>query len=154
MKTIASFQIDHTRLRPGVYVSRRDKVKDGYLTTFDVRLKRPNVEPAIHPNALHTIEHIIATYLRNSSFGEHVVYWGPMGCLTGCYFITNTAERIGPRDVAKLLKEAFSFLAAFEGEVPGARERECGNFRLHDLAMAKLEAAKFIKAKWRFEYPK
>ena len=84
---IASFQVDHTKIGPGIFVSRRDNVQGGFITTFDVRMKRPNVEPAIHANAMHTIEHIVATYLRNSSFKDHVVYWGPMGCLTGFYFI-------------------------------------------------------------------
>ena len=86
-RLIASFQVDHTRIGYGIFVSRRDVVNGAYVTTFDVRMKRPNAEPAIHANAMHTIEHVVATYLRNSSFKDHVVYWGPMGCLTGFYFL-------------------------------------------------------------------
>ena len=154
MKLIASFQVDHTRIVPGIYVSRRDRVQGGWITTFDIRMKRPNVEPAVHPNAMHTIEHIVATYLRNSDFKDHVVYWGPMGCLTGFYFITNTADEIQPKDIAKLIRDAYRYQAKYKGEVPGATAVNCGNYRLHDLAMAKWEAAEFLKRKWAFAYPK
>ena len=153
MKLIASFQVDHTRIVPGIYVSRRDRVQGGWITTFDVRMKRPNVEPAVHPNAMHTIEHIVATYLRSSKFKDHVVYWGPMGCLTGFYFITNTADEIQPKDIEKLIRAAFRHQANYKGEVPGATAVNCGNYRLHDLAMAKWEAAEFLKCKWKFTYP-
>ena len=154
MKLIPSFQIDHTRLKAGLYVSRRDELADGYLTTFDVRLKAPNREPALHPGAAHTMEHIIATYLRNSAFKDHVVYWGPMGCLTGFYFITRTAARIQPRDVEKLLRAAFQHQARFAGSIPGAKAAECGNYLLHDLPMAKLEARRFLATRWAKTYPK
>ena len=153
MKLIASFQVDHTRIVPGIYVSRRDKVLGGWITTFDIRMKHPNIEPAVHPNAMHTIEHIVATYLRSSKFRDHVVYWGPMGCLTGFYFITNTADEIQPKDIEKLIRAAFRHQANYKGEVPGATAVNCGNYRLHDLAMAKWEAAEFLKCKWRFAYP-
>ena len=153
-KLIASFQVDHTRILPGIYVSRRDKVAGGWITTFDIRMKRPNVEPAVHPNAMHTIEHVVATYLRNSKFQDHVVYWGPMGCLTGCYFITNTEEEIQPKDIEKLIRDAFRYQANFKGEVPGATAVNCGNYILHDLAMAKWEAKTFLARKWSFAYPK
>ena len=152
MKLIASFQVDHTKIRPGIYVSRRDTVRGGYITTFDVRMKFPNIEPAIHPNAMHTIEHIIATFLRNSPFQDHVIYWGPMGCLTGCYFLTNTAHKIQPKEIAPLLREAFQYLADYEGEVPGATPANCGNYLLHDLPMAKYEAKQFLGHKWKFRY--
>ena len=151
---IASFQVDHTRIGYGIFVSRRDIVNGAYVTTFDIRMKRPNAEPAIHPNAMHTIEHIVATYLRNSSFKERVVYWGPMGCLTGFYFITNTDNEIQPREIEKLVRAAFKHLATYKGEVPGATPVNCGNYLLHDLPMAKHEAKAFLDKEWKFDYPK
>ena len=154
MKTIASFQVDHTRIVPGIFVSRRDRAGARWITTFDIRMKRPNVEPAIHPNAMHTVEHVVATYLRNSRFADRVVYWGPMGCLTGCYFITNTARKIGPRDIAGLIRESFRFMADYDGDVPGATPANCGNWLLHDLPMARWEAAQFLSRKWSYTYPK
>ena len=153
MKLIASFQVDHTRIVPGIYVSRRDKVQGGWITTFDVRMKTPNQEPAVHPNAMHTIEHVVATYLRNSAFKDHVVYWGPMGCLTGFYFITNTPNEIQPKDIASLIRDAYKYQATYDGEVPGATAVNCGNYLLHDLAMAKWEAKSFLKKRWRYSYP-
>jgi len=154
MKLIASFQVDHTKITPGIYVSRRDKVQGGWITTFDIRMKQPNVEPAIHPNAMHTIEHVVATYLRNSSFKNHVVYWGPMGCLTGFYFITNTSHEIQPKEIEDLIRKAYKYQAAYKGEVPGATAVNCGNYLLHDLTMAKWEARQFLKRPWKFTYPK
>ena len=153
-KLIASFQVDHTRIVPGIYVSRRDAIEGGYITTFDIRMKRPNVEPAVHPNAMHTIEHIVATYLRNSPFQNHVVYWGPMGCLTGCYFIVRTDHAIEPDEIAPLMRKAYRYLANFRGAVPGATPANCGNYILHDLAMAKWEAKRFLETEWAFDYPK
>ena len=116
-------------------------------------MKRPNVEPAVHPNAMHTIEHVVATYLRNSSFRDHVVYWGPMGCLTGFYFITSTEHEIQPKEIEKLIRAAYRHQANYTGEVPGATPVNCGNFILHDLAMAKWEAKEFLKRRWKFAYP-
>ena len=153
MELIASFQVDHTRIVPGIYVSRVDTVGDGFATTFDVRMKRPNVEPAVHPNAMHTIEHVVATYLRNSEFKDHVVYWGPMGCLTGCYLIVKGRPK--PQDLQPLMLRAFEHLAGYEGEVPGATPVNCGNYLLHDLPMAKWEAARYagiLKTGARYEY--
>ena len=152
-KLIASFQVDHTRIGYGIFVSRRDMVNGAFVTTFDVRMKRPNVEPAIHPNAMHTIEHVVATYLRNSRFKDHVVYWGPMGCLTGFYFITNTPHEIMPHEIEKLMRAAFRHLANSRGEVLGATPVNCGNYLLHDLPMAKLEARLFLAQEWKFYYP-
>ena len=154
MKLIASFQVDHTRIMPGIYVSRRDRVSGAWITTFYIRMKRPNVEPAVHPNAMHTIEHVVATYLRNSAFKDHVVYWGPMGCLTGFYFITSTEHEIQPKEIEKLIRDAFRYQANYVGEVPGATAVNCGNCILHDLAMAKWEAKAFLKRPWKFTYPK
>ena len=153
-KLIASFQVDHTRIMPGIYVSRRDRTAGGFITTFDIRMKRPSIEPAIHPNAMHTIEHIVATYLRSSPFAPHVVYWGPMGCLTGFYFITSTGHEIQPREIENLIRRAFRHQAGYRGEVPGATAVNCGNYLLHDLAMAKFEAKAFLGREWKFEYPK
>lgn len=153
MKLIPSFQIDHLRLLPGIYVSRRDRISDGWITTFDIRLKAPNREPTLHPAAAHTIEHLVATFLRESPFRDSVVYWGPMGCLTGFYFITRTAEKIEPKAIEELIRRAFIFLAGFNGEIPGTRQSECGNCLLHDLPMAKWEAKAFLSQPWRFTYP-
>lgn len=152
-KLIASFQVDHTRIGYGIFVSRRDRVGGACVTTFDVRMKRPNAEPAIHANAMHTIEHVVATYLRNSRFRDHVVYWGPMGCLTGFYFLTSTEREIGPREVEPLVRAAFRHLANYRGPVPGATPVNCGNYLFHDLPVAKFEAKAFLAKKWSFDYP-
>ncbi|MBR1608128.1 MAG: S-ribosylhomocysteine lyase [Kiritimatiellae bacterium] len=152
-KLIASFQVDHTRIGYGIFVSRRDVVNGAYVTTFDIRMKKPNAEPAIHPGAMHTIEHVVATYLRNSRFRDHVVYWGPMGCLTGFYFLTNTPDAIGPKRIEPLIRAAFRHMANYKGPVPGATPVNCGNYLLHDLPMAKWEARTFLSKEWSFEYP-
>ena len=143
MKKIASFTIDHTRLRRGIYVSRLDRVGGSCVTTFDIRMKEPNREPALAPGALHTIEHLAATYLRNHPlWADKIVYWGPMGCLTGNYLLMK--GELEPQDILPLMKETFSFVAGFEGEVPGARAADCGNYLLHDLPMARWEARKYL----------
>ena len=155
MDLIPSFQVDHTRIVPGVYVSRVDEVGGDFVTTFDVRMKRPNTEPAIHPNAMHTIEHVVATFLRNDpEWSGRIVYFGPMGCLTGCYLLLK--GRPTPEEVANLLVRAFSHLATYEGEVPGATPVNCGNFILHDLPMARWESARYVerlKDSPCYEYP-
>ena len=155
MELIASFQVDHTRIVPGIYVSRVDSVGGDRVTTFDVRMKRPNVEPAIHPNAIHSIEHIVATYLRSDpEWKDRIVYWGPMGCLTGNYLIVKGKPT--PREILPLVLAAFRHCRDFEGEVPGTTPETCGNFRLHDLAMAKWESARYVELLERepcFEYP-
>lgn len=154
MNLIPSFQVDHTHLKPGLYVSRCDACFGGYVTTFDVRMTAPNAEPAIHPNAAHTIEHVVATYLRNSDEKENIVYFGPMGCLTGFYLLMKGPKPLFPRDVEPLVRRAFRYLAAYRGEVPGATKAHCGNYLLHDLPMAKLEAKRYLSRPWRFAYPK
>ena len=155
MELIASFQVDHTRIVPGIYVSRVDAVGGDRVTTFDVRMKRPNVEPAIHPNAIHTIEHIVATYLRSDpAWKDRIVYWGPMGCLTGNYLIVKGSP--SPQEILPLVLAAFRHCRDFEGEVPGTTPETCGNYRLHDLAMAKWESARYVELLERepcFEYP-
>ena len=155
MELIASFQVDHTRIVPRIYVSRVDSVGGERVTTFDVRMKRPNVEPAIHPNAIHTIEHIVATYLRSDpEWKDRIVYWGPMGCLTGNYLIVKGSP--SPQEILPLVLAAFRHCRDFEGEVPGTTPETCGNYRLHDLAMAKWESARYVERLERepcFEYP-
>ncbi len=144
MKKIPSFTIDHTRLNRGIYVSRKDFVADEVITTFDVRMKLPNREPALHQGAIHTIEHLAATFLRNHPvWKDRIVYWGPMGCLTGNYLIVK--GDLTSRDILPLMQETFLFIANYEGEIPGATERDCGNYILQDLAMARYEAKKYLE---------
>lgn len=144
MKKIASFTIDHLRLNPGVYVSRQDTTPAGdVLTTFDIRLTAPNREPAASPQALHSIEHLAATYLRNDPrWGSRIVYWGPMGCCTGSYLIIQGDLR--PSDIEQLLQATFRFIADFEGDIPGATARDCGNYTFNDLAAARSIARRFL----------
>lgn len=144
MEKIPSFTIDHNRLLRGIYVSRKDKVGGDTVTTFDIRMKEPNREPALHPGALHTIEHLAATYLRNDSeWKDSIVYWGPMGCLTGNYLLMK--GDLQPANIVELMKRTFAFVAAFEGDVPGAAPQDCGNWLLHDLPMARWEARKYLE---------
>ena len=143
MKTIPSFTINHEKLLRGIYVSRKDSVGGDTVTTFDIRMKEPNREPALHPGALHTIEHLAATFLRNDEeWADRIVYWGPMGCLTGNYLLVK--GDLEPQDIVPLMRCTFAFIASFEGEVPGAAPRDCGNCLLHDLPMARLEARKYL----------
>lgn len=144
MKKIDSFTIDHLTLMPGVYVSRRDITPKGdELTTCDVRLTAPNREPAVSPQALHTIEHLAATFLRNHpQWAPAVVYWGPMGCCTGSYLILQ--GHLESEDILPLMRETFSFIADFEGEIPGATAKDCGNYLFNDLPEAKRIARRFL----------
>lgn len=144
MDKIPSFTINHEKLLPGIYVSRKDAVGGETVTTFDIRMKAPNREPALHPGALHTIEHLAATYLRNDpEWKDRIIYWGPMGCLTGNYLLMR--GDLQPRDIVELMRNTFRFVASFEGEVPGAAAKDCGNYLLHDLPMARLEAKKYLE---------
>lgn len=151
---IASFQVDHTKIGPGIYESRVDAIGEDFATTFDIRMKTPNREPAIHPNAMHTIEHVVATFLRNDAeWKNRIVYWGPMGCLTGSYLIVKGRPK--PQELQPLMLRAFEHLRDYEGSVPGATAVNCGNYLLHDLPMAKWEAARFVeilKSTPRYEY--
>ncbi len=143
MKSIPSFTIDHINLRRGVYLSRKDKIGAETISTFDIRMKEPNREPALGMGALHTIEHLAATYLRNHPvWSEKIVYWGPMGCLTGNYLLL--AGDYESSDIVELMQETFKFVAEFEGEIPGAAPRDCGNYLLQDLPMARYEAKKYL----------
>jgi S-ribosylhomocysteine lyase len=142
MEKIASFQIDHLRLKPGLYVSRRDKFGDTVLTTFDLRLKEPNKEPVIDVPALHTIEHLGATFLRShATWAPRIVYFGPMGCRTGCYLILE--GDLDSHAALPLVREMLDWIAAFDGPVPGAAPAECGNWQEQNLEMAKWEAARY-----------
>ena len=138
MERIASFCVDHTKLEKGVYVSRID----GDITTYDIRMRKPNVEEVMDNGAIHTIEHLFATYARNCEYKDSVIYFGPMGCRTGCYFLTRNLDNA---TVLSIIKDAFRFIADFEGEIPGSTAIECGNYRDHNLELAKKEAREFIK---------
>lgn len=143
MEKIASFCIDHTKLLPGIYLSRKD-TRDGVtVSTFDLRITAPNREPAIDVPALHTIEHLAATWLRNSAIKDDVVYFGPMGCRTGCYLLVFGEP--AAEDVAYYVKGAFDFIIGYEGEIPGAKADECGNYLEQNLAMAKYYAKRYLK---------
>ena len=143
MKKIPSFTIDHIRLERGIYVSRQDSVGGEVVTTFDVRMKEPNREPVLSPSAIHTIEHLAATFLRNHPvWADRIIYWGPMGCLTGNYLIVK--GDLASADILPLVKETFAFVAAYEGEVPGATARDCGNYLLMNLPEARWEARKYL----------
>ncbi len=144
MKPIASFTIDHMKLLPGVYVSRKDAWNDTIITTFDIRLTRPNFEPVINTAELHTIEHLAATFLRNhKEFGSKVVYFGPMGCRTGCYLLL--AGDYSSLDILDLMREMFAFIADYEDEVPGASAICCGNYLDMNLPMARYIAKHFLE---------
>ena len=143
MEKIPSFTIDHIRLERGIYVSRQDNVGGEVVTTFDVRMKEPNREPVLSPSAIHTIEHLAATFLRNHPvWADRIIYWGPMGCLTGNYLIVK--GDITSSDILPLVKETFVFVASYEGEVPGATARDCGNHLLMNLPEARWEARKYL----------
>ena len=144
MEKIPSFTIDHERLLRGIYVSRRDKVGGEMVTTFDIRMKEPNREPVLHQGAIHTIEHLAATFLRNDpEWADRIVYWGPMGCLTGNYLLLRGDYE--SRDIVELMCRTFHFIADFDGDIPGAAPRDCGNWLLHDLPMARYEAKKYLE---------
>lgn len=135
MERIASFRVNHLALEPGLYVSRRDQRAGVTVTTFDLRLTAPNREPVVDQPALHTIEHLGATYLRNSAQKDDVVYFGPMGCRTGCYLVM--FGDLSPEDVLDLVCGLCNFVLGFEGDIPGAAPEQCGNYREQNLDMAK-----------------
>ncbi len=159
MDLIESFSIDHRYIIPGIFISRVDKISNGKATTYDIRLKKPNREPVIDVSAMHSLEHIIATYLRNNQeWKEEIIYWGPMGCLTGFYLILKGNRK--PQEIYDLILNAFIEVDKYN-EVPGATEENCGNYLLHNLPMAKWYAKEFVdylkKNKENpliFEYPK
>ncbi|MBQ4424976.1 MAG: S-ribosylhomocysteine lyase [Lachnospiraceae bacterium] len=154
MDKITSFTIDHLRLQPGLYVSRLDRVGQEPVTTFDLRFTAPNWEPVLDMPAVHTIEHLGATFLRNSEEKSHILYFGPMGCRTGFYLLM--AGKRTPQDILPLIREMCSFILNFEGEIPGARPEECGNYSEQNLNMAKYYTKRYLDTLIRggcFDYP-
>lgn len=137
LKLIQSFQVNHDKLGRGMYISRID----GDIVTYDLRMKVPNAGSYLENAALHTIEHLFATYVRSSDKSDNIIYFGPMGCRTGFYFIT---RKIDDAQAVQLVKEAFEFIRKFEGKIPGSERRECGNYLDHDLAGAKNEAREYL----------
>ena len=145
MERITSFSVDHTKLTKGIYISRIDD----NLITFDIRMTTPNLEPALDPKAAHTIEHIGATLLRNGKFKDKIIYFGPMGCLTGFYLIV---KELDLNQVIELVKEVFSKIALWDQEIPGAKIEECGNYSFMDLNKAKEAARYVINSSWQHQY--
>ena len=142
MELIQSFTVDHTKIVPGIFLSREDHVGGDMVTTYDVRLKKPNREPVIDVAAMHTLEHLIATFLRNDpDWKDEVIYWGPMGCLTGFYLILK--GRRTPQEIYDLILGAFRSVENVQ-KVPGTSPENCGYYRMHDLTMAKCYACEFV----------
>lgn len=155
MDLIPSFQVDHTDLKPGIYISRQDAIGENKITTYDIRMTAPNQEPALAPSAIHTIEHLVATFMRNNEqWKDSVIYWGPMGCLTGNYLILKGEPSC--EEVRQVMIEAFQHVVDYDAEVPGTTPSTCGNYLLHDLPMAKYEAKRYVerlKNHFCCEYP-
>ena len=154
MERIASFTINHLDLYPGLYVSRRDEKNGVVITTFDMRITAPNREPVIDVPALHTIEHLGATYLRNSKRKDEIVYFGPMGCRTGCYILM--FGDLNPEDIYDFIIEMCDFIINYQGEIPGAAPEQCGNYSEQNMEMAKYYIKKYKKElteNKRFIYP-
>ena len=143
METIKSFTVDHKRLLPGVYVSRKDSTGHDVVTTFDIRMTRPNFEPVMNTAEIHTLEHLGATFLRNhEEWGDKIIYFGPIGCRTGFYLLLGGDYE--SEDIISLLREMFEFVCHFEGEIPGAAPEACGNYLDQNLPMAKYLAEKYL----------
>jgi len=143
MKKIASFTIDHLKLLPGIYVSRKDYIGDETITTFDLRMTRPNFEPVMNTAEVHTIEHLAATYLRNDTiWGKHIIYFGPMGCRTGFYLLLK--GDVASEDILSLIKSTFEFIRDYNDTVCGATAKDCGNYLDMNLKMANYLADKFL----------
>ena len=159
MELIQSFSVDHTLIVPGIFTSRVDHLGEYTCTTYDIRLKRPNVEPALDVSAMHSLEHLIATHLRNDTdWKDEVIYWGPMGCLTGFYLILKGSRT--PQEIYDLILNAFRAVENAQ-EVPGATEKNCGYYLMHNLGMAKWYAREFVSYleanadnELIYEYPK
>lgn len=144
MEKITSFTIDHLRLLPGLYVSRKDQAGAATVTTFDIRMTRPNFEPVMNTAEMHTIEHLAATFLRNDKeYKDRVLYFGPMGCRTGFYLLLTGDYQ--SREIVPLMKDMFTFVRDYEGEVPGAAAKDCGNYLDMNLPMAKYLADKYVR---------
>lgn len=145
MKRITSFSVDHTKLKKGIYISRIDD----NLTTFDIRMCTPNIDEPLDPKAAHTIEHIGATLLRNSKYKDHIIYFGPMGCMTGFYLITKGLEF---ETIIQIVKKTFEQIAHWNQDIPGAKRQECGNYTYMDLNKVKEAARFFINSSWEHQY--
>ena len=144
MEKIASFTVDHLRLLPGIYVSRKDTLASDVITTFDLRMTRPNFEPVMNTAEIHAIEHLGATYLRNhKEFGQKTIYFGPMGCRTGFYLLLKGDYE--SKDIVELMIELYKFIKDYEGEIPGQRPKDCGNYLDMNLGMAKYLADKYLE---------
>ena len=144
MEKITSFTIDHIKLQPGLYVSRKDPVGSELITTFDLRMTSPNDEPVMNTAEMHAIEHLAATFLRNhTKFGPKIIYFGPMGCRTGFYLLL--AGDYESKDIIELLKEMYTFIAEYDDEIPGASAKDCGNYLDMNLPMAKYLAKKYLE---------
>lgn len=159
MEKITSFTINHLKLLPGIYVSRKDKAGDAVVTTFDIRMTQPNYEPVMNTAEVHTMEHLGATYLRNhKDYADKVLYFGPMGCRTGFYLLL--AGDYESKEIVPLMIDLFTFIRDFEGEVPGASARDCGNYLDMNLPMAKYLAGRFLQGtllgidEMRLNYPR
>ena len=153
MEKIESFKVNHLNLEAGLYLSRRDRSGECTVSTFDMRITAPNREPVIDTPALHTIEHLGATYLRNCGRKDEIVYFGPMGCRTGCYILA--FGELTPADIYPLVIDMCDFIINFEGEIPGAKPEECGNYSEQNLSMAKYYIKKYkhdLEVFKRFEY--
>ena len=147
MNKIPSFTINHIKLLRGIYVSRKDYPGKDVITTFDIRMKEPNREPTISQSALHTIEHLAATFLRNHPvWSDKIIFWGPMGCCTGNYLLLH--GDLESKDIVGLMKETFEFISKYEGEIPGANAHDCGNYTLNNLPMAKWRQRNTSKKYW------
>lgn len=157
MEKITSFAIDHIRLQPGVYVSRKDPVGDSTVTTFDLRITSPNEEPVMNTAEIHTIEHLAATFLRNhAQWKDRVLYFGPMGCRTGFYLLMK--GDLSSEEIVPLVRECFAFVLSYEGDIPGASAKDCGNYLDMNLPAAKYWAKRYTAlleniAKDRLYYP-
>ena len=144
MEKIASFTVDHLRLLPGIYVSRKDILESDVITTFDLRMTRPNFEPVMNTAEIHAIEHLGATYLRNhKEFGQKTIYFGPMGCRTGFYLLLKGDYE--SKDIVELMIELYKFIKDYEGEIPGQSPKDCGNYLDMNLGMAKYLADKYLE---------
>jgi S-ribosylhomocysteine lyase len=143
MKQIASFTINHMKLLPGVYVSRKDRIGNETITTFDIRITRPNYEPVMQTKEVHAIEHLGATFLRNQKeYADQIIYFGPMGCRTGFYLLFG--KDCSSLDIVPLITEMFEFIRDYEGDIPGASAQNCGNYSDMDLSRAKYYAKRFL----------
>lgn len=144
MEKIASFTVDHLNLLPGIYVSRKDTLTSDVITTFDLRMTRPNFEPVMNTAEIHAIEHLGATYLRNhKEFGQKTIYFGPMGCRTGFYLLLKGDYE--SKDIVELIVELYKFIKDYEGEIPGQSPKDCGNYLDMNLGMAKYLADKYLE---------